>query len=148
MTVGAGGLPARRELSVVPRTWHPGRVIPVGSLAGQGNYVVVIYRDRWILPVLFGDRFPWAKRVRTFATHLNPADPRSLLAVLNEETRIDYERGRESDLAPYSMRIWTAEEWDCVSRGDCRHDPPCGPMMPPWRYTPQMFDSCYGTVAV
>src|SRR5262249_42921010 len=147
MTASPDRLPARRVLPAVSETCHPRRVIPRG-LAGQGNYVVVVYRDRWVLPSLFGRQFPWPKQMRPYATHLDPNDEASLRAVLMEQTRLDYITGRETVVASYSMDVWTVEEHDCVTSGSsCSHEPPCAPMLPGWRHTPQLFETPHGTVA-
>jgi hypothetical protein len=121
----------------------------LSRVATHDNLRVLIYEDRPSVPPWFKDRFPGLARllgndsvvtklVRDYTTNLNWRDPVSLLAVLMEQTRFDHIRGRESDLARFSMTVWVPEEYG---------QPYCEPLLRKWRWTPQLSETRAGTVA-
>jgi|SRR5581483_1634761 len=100
----------------------------VERLGYQGNYYVVVYRDGFLLPFVFGNRFPRRVKVRSGTTNLNPEDPRTLLDVLMEQTRLDYQqRGWETQLGEFSLDVFMRDEYG---------QPVDEPILSGWRYTP------------
>lgn len=111
----------------------------VERLGREDNLLVVIYRDTPFLPRWFGNKFIHPVLVRPpYPTNINWRDPRSLLAVLMEQTRFDHIRGLETDLAHFSMDVWVQEEY---------RQPGCAPLLRGWRYTPALYATKDGTVA-
>jgi hypothetical protein len=111
----------------------------LGRLAQQRNYRVRIYRDAWVLPWLLGKRFLRPRLFRDYTTHLDhPLTPASMLDVLMEQTRWDHIRGRETDLASFSMDVWLPEEVG---------EPGGRPLLQGWRYTPETHQTVMGTVS-
>lgn len=101
----------------------------VERLGYQYNCHVVIYRDGFWFPSLFGTRFARRIKVADRPTNLDPGDPRTFLDVLMEQSRLDHERGRESQINEYSLDVWNLGEYGADG---------CEPIVPGWRYTPGM----------
>lgn len=109
-------------------TWR--MPVDVDRIGAQHHVEVAIYRDAPWLPRFFGNKYIRPVFFRSYATNCDWRDPRTLLAILMDQTRFDHIRGQESDLAAFSMDVWVVGE---------RADPGCEPLLRSWRYTPQMY---------
>jgi hypothetical protein len=122
--------------------------LPVAT--GLATYQFVIYRDeyawpKWLRdwkPRMFGHQVQ-RKFARRYTGQANHNDPATLLNVLMQQTYLDWYRAEESDLLPWSMDVWSPDEYDCAHHG-CDHRPPCRALLQNWRHVPQHYKSSDG----